>query len=64
MVPSVTNIGHGAAVHAVNDSPDVMADIVAFSALDSVPVAIRGLSVADSDFYEVFHALCQLNVSV
>ena len=37
------------AVHAVNDAPDVVAHIAAFAALDSVPVAIRGLSVADSD---------------
>jgi len=51
------------AVRAINDAPTVTAQITSFAALDSVPISLRGLSVADGDFAEAFHGLCQLNVS-
>lgn len=50
-------------VVAVNDNPDVVVNINSFSALDSVPLSIRGISIFDLDFYESFGGLCSLNIS-
>ena len=53
---------HDIEVIAVNDAPDVIVEINLFETLDSIPVAIRGLSVSDLDFYESDYDLCELNI--